>query len=241
MVDLTAGKIPEHIGVILDGNRRFAKRLMLQPWKGHEWGAKKVREFCEWCKELGIKRATFYSFSIQNFNRPKEEFDFLMDLFEKHFREIADGKNKDVIENEINIKVIGRIWMLPEKVQSAIRAAEEATKNYRKFFLNFAIAYGGQEEITDAVIKIAKQVSEGLIDPKIINEDLVRHTLYTNGQPYPDLIIRTGGERRISNFLLWQSAYSEFIFLEKAWPELTKEDFFEAIEDFQKRERRFGR
>ncbi len=241
MIDLLQGKIPEHVAVILDGNRRFAKRLMLQPWKGHEWGAKKVREFCEWCKELGIKRATFYTFSIQNFNRPKEEFNFLMDLFEKHFREIADGKNKDVIENEINVKAIGRIWMLPEKVQSAIRAAEEATKNYSKFFLNFAIAYGGQEEITDAVISIAKKVSQGLLDPKIINEDLVRHTLYTNGQPYPDLIIRTGGERRISNFLLWQSAYSEFIFLEKAWPELTKEDFFAAIEDFQKRERRFGK
>ncbi len=241
MVDLSQGKIPEHIGVILDGNRRFARRLMLQPWKGHEWGAKKVREFCEWCKELGIKRATFYSFSIQNFNRPKEEFNFLMDLFEKHFKEIAEKKNKDVIENEINIKAIGRIWMLPEKVQKAIIGAEEAKKNYNKFFLNFAIAYGGQEEITDAVLEIAKKVSAGLLKPELINEDLVRHTLYTNGQPYPDLIIRTGGERRISNFLLWQSAYSEFIFLEQAWPELTKEDFFAAIEDFQKRERRFGR
>ncbi|MFQ6020488.1 MAG: polyprenyl diphosphate synthase [Candidatus Aenigmatarchaeota archaeon] len=232
-------KVPKHIGIILDGNRRFAKRLMKQPWKGHEWGVKKVRKVLEWCKECGVKYVTLYSFSIQNFSRPKKEFDFLMKLFKKEALEILDPEH-DVHKYKIRVKAIGRIHRLPKDVQDAIRKAEKATENYDKYFLNIAVAYGGQEEITDAIIDIAKKVSKGIIDIKDINEDLVKNSLYTDGTPYPDLIIRTGGEKRLSNFLLWQSAYSELVFVDKMWPEFEKEDFKNCIKEFQERKRRFG-
>lgn len=232
--------VPVHIGIILDGNRRFAKRLMMQPWKGHEWGAKKVRELLEWCKETGVKYVTLYSLSLENLlNRPKEELKFLLGLFEREFNAITK-KTHEAHKNKVCVKVIGRINLLPKKLQSAIAAAEESTKNYKNYFLNLAIAYGGQQEITDAVLKIAKKVSSGLKSEQI-NEDLIRQNLYTNGMPYPDMIIRTGGEKRLSNFLLWQSAYSELFFIDKMWPEFTKEDFLSAIEEFKNRQRRFGK
>ena len=231
---------PLHVAIIMDGNRRLAKRLMKEPWKGHEYGAKKVYDFLGWCKELNIKYVTLYSFSIQNFSRPKEEFDFLMDLFEREFKSITDP-NHDAHKNKIRVRVMGRVWMLPERVQKAIRNAEEATKNYNDYHVNFAIAYGGQEEITDGVRDIAKKVSEGILKPEDIDEQLIRHSLYTDGTPYPDFIMRTGGEKRISNFLLWQGAYSELLFLDKMWPEIEKEDLVKAVEEFKARDRRFGR
>lgn len=235
------GKVPAHIGIILDGNRRFAKRLMLQPWKGHEWGAEKVRELLRWCKGTGVKYLTLYSLSIQNYiSRPKEEMKYLLGIFEKEFNEIAK-KSHEAHENKVRVKVIGRTNILPRSLQSAIAKAEESTKNYKNYFLNLAIAYGGQEEITDAIIGIAKKVSAGTIKPEQINEDLIRHSLYTNGAPYPDMIIRTGGEKRLSNFLLWQSAYSELFFVDKMWPDFTKDDFLSAIEEFKQRQRRFGK
>ncbi len=230
---------PQHIGIIMDGNRRLAKRLMKEPWKGHDLGAKKVHEFLGWCKELNIRYVTLYSFSIQNFSRPKEEFNFLMDLFEKEFSDIKNPDH-DAHKNKIRVRVLGRVWMLPERVQKAIREAEEATKNYNDYHVNFAIAYGGQEEITDGVRDIAKKISEGVLKPEEIDEQLVRHSLYTDGTPYPDLIIRTGKEFRLSNFLLWQSAYAELKFVESYWPEFTKDDFVKIIEEFKNRERRFG-
>jgi len=234
-------KNPVHIGIILDGNRRFAKRLMLEPWKGHEWGAEKVKELLNWCKGTSVKYLTLYSLSAQNiFSRPKMEMDFLFKIFEKEFAEIAK-KTHDAHKNRVRVKVIGRLNLLPKSLQSAIKKAEESTKNYKDYFLNLAIAYGGQEEITDAIIGIAKKVSAGAIEPRQINEDLIRHSLYTNGTPYPDMIIRTGGEKRLSNFLLWQSAYSELFFVDKMWPEFTKENFLSAIEEFKQRQRRFGK
>ncbi|MCD6476652.1 MAG: di-trans,poly-cis-decaprenylcistransferase [Candidatus Aenigmarchaeota archaeon] len=230
----------KHIGVIMDGNRRLAKRLMKNPWKGHEYGANKVKDFLKWCHELGIKCITLYAFSIQNFNRPKREFNYLMKLFEREFLDICN-KNHEAHKYKVRIKALGRINLLPKKVQMAIKKAEQATKNYNKFLLNFAIAYGGQEEIVDAIKKIALKVKKGLIKPASINESLVKKSLYTNGQPYPDLIIRTGGEKRVSNFMLWQGAYSELYFIDKMWPEITKRDFMKAIKDFEKRQRRFGK
>ncbi len=228
------------MAVILDGNRRLAKRLMKRPWKGHEWGSRKVTDFLRWCRDLGIKYATLYSFSIQNFARPKKEFNFLMKLFKKEALAVLDKKH-DAHKYKVRIRAIGRIHLLPKDVQEAIRKAEEATKNYKNYFVNIAVAYGGQEEITDAVKEIAKNVSGGLIGPENVNEELIRHSLYTDGTPYPDLIIRTGGEQRISNFLLWQGAYSELAFVKKMWPEFTKRDFVKVLEDYQNRERRFGR
>ncbi len=234
-------KVPAHIGIILDGNRRFAKRLMLEPWKGHEWGAKKVKELLRWCDGTGVKYLTLYSLSEENIkSRPKTELEFLLKIFEKEFIAITK-KEHDVHKNKVRVKVIGRTNILPKSLREAIAKAEESTKNYRDYFLNLAIAYGGQQEITDGVIKIAKDVSSGIIKPEQINEDLIRHSLYTNGAPYPDMIIRTGGEKRLSNFLLWQSAYSELFFIDKMWPEFSKDDFLSIIEEFKQRQRRFGK
>jgi tritrans,polycis-undecaprenyl-diphosphate synthase [geranylgeranyl-diphosphate specific] len=233
------GPVPAHIAVVLDGNRRFASRLMKTPWMGHVWGARKVREFLGWCRDAGVRHATLYAFSVQNFARPRKEFDYLMKLFEKEFRAIADPKH-DAHKYGVRVRFLGRIHLLPAAVRAAIRAAEKATARYSNYFVNIAVAYGGQEEITDAMRDVAEKVRSGKLDPSDINENTIRHSLYTNGAPYPDMILRTGGEHRLSNFLLWQGAYSELVFIKKTWPELTKRDFVNAIKDFQSRERRFG-
>lgn len=237
--DILAGRIPSHIAVILDGNRRFAKKLMKAPWMGHAWGARKVRDFLGWCRDLGIRYATLYAFSIQNFNRPKKEFDYLMRLFEKEFNAIADPKH-DAHKYGVRVRFLGRVSMLPAAVQAAIRTAEKATARYTNYFVDIAVAYGGQEEITDAVRGLAMKVANGTLKPVAINEEMIRHSLYTDGTPYPEMILRTGGERRLSNFLLWQSAYSELVFVDRTWPDLKKSDFVSAVRDFQSRERRFG-
>lgn len=231
---------PQHLGVILDGNRRLARRLMKQPWKGHEWGAEKVKEFLEWCRELGIKYVTMYSLSVQNiFNRPKRELDYIFKIFKREALALLEPDH-DVHKYGIRVKAIGRLYLLPKDLQVLLRKVEKATEKYKNYFLNIAVAYGGQEEITDAVKNIAKNIFKGILKPAQINEELIRHSLYTDGTPYPDLIIRTGGERRLSNFLIWQSAYSELFFSNKMWPEFSKTDFLEVIRDFQSRERRFG-
>ncbi len=223
----------------MDGNRRFAKRLLKKPWEGHEWGAKKISNVMRWCKEFGIKYVTLYALSVQNFGRPKKEFNFLMNLFEREFLAICKP-NHDAHKYNVRVKTMGRVYLLPKNVQEAIRKAEKATENYRNYFLNIAIAYGGQEEITDAMKKIAKGVSNGSLKLEEVNENLIRANLYTDGMPYPDLVIRTGGEMRLSNFLLWQSAYSELFFCKKMWPEFEKEDFISIIKQFQNRHRTFG-
>ena len=232
--------VPQHLGVILDGNRRLAKRLVKLPWKGHDWGAKKVTEFLSWCRELGIQYVTLYSLSIQNiFNRPKNELDYIFKIFKREALELLKPDH-DVHKYGIRVRAIGRLHLLPKELQVLLRKVEKITEKYKNYFLNVAVAYGGQEEITDAVKDLARKISKGILKPSQINENLIRHSLYTNGTPYPDLIIRTGGERRLSNFLLWQSAYSELYFIDKMWPELSKRDFLKAIKDFQDRERRFG-
>src|SRR3989304_1590299 len=169
------------IGVILDGNRRFAKRLMEQPWKGHEWGAEKVKEVLEWCRELGIKYVTIYSLSVQNIlNRPKHELNYIYKIFKKELSELLKPDN-DVHKYRIRVRAIGRINLLPKDLQNLLKRVENATKNYENHFLNIAVAYGGQEEITDAVREIARKISKGILKPHEINEQLVRHSLYTNG------------------------------------------------------------
>ncbi len=228
---------PKHVGVILDGNRRFAKRLMKRPWEGHTLGFEKVKKLIQWCSKLGIKELTLYCFSMQNFNRPKEEFDYLMDQFEKAFKEV--GRRKDAWQKGIRVRAIGRTHLLPEKVQKAIRDAEENTRDCRDYTLNIAIAYGGREEIIDAVKRIGREIEEGKISDDDVDEQLIRSHLYTPDEP--DLIIRTGGEKRTSNFLMWQSSYAEWIFIEKMWPEFEEEDFLECIENYRQRERRFGK
>ncbi|MBW6451774.1 MAG: di-trans,poly-cis-decaprenylcistransferase [DPANN group archaeon] len=231
--------VPKHIGIIMDGNRRFAKKLMKEPWKGHEWGAKKVETVLDWARELDIKTITLYSFSIENIDRPKDEFDMLMNIFEKNFKRIKI--HPKIHEYQVKINVIGRIELLPQKVQDAIAEAIESTKNYSNHTINFAIAYGGRQEIIDTTKNIAELVKAGKIKPEDIDDKLFSKYLYLTGYPDPELIIRTSGERRLSGFLLWQSAYSELYFSEKLWPEFQKEDFIDAIESFKTRQRRFGK
>jgi tritrans,polycis-undecaprenyl-diphosphate synthase [geranylgeranyl-diphosphate specific] len=228
--------VPKHVGIILDGNRRFAKRLMLKPWKGHEWGAEKVEKVLEWGNELGVRELTLYTLSLENFNRPKTEFNYLMDLFKKEFKRLS--KDPQLQEKEIRINFIGRLWMLDEELQQILKGISNKTKNNSKFTVNFAIAYGGRQEVVDATIKIAEQVKSGELDISKINEEIFLNNLWSSSEP--DLIIRTGGETRTSNFLNFQAAYSEWIFLEKSWPEFEKEDFISAINEYDTRSIRKG-
>lgn len=229
-------KIPRHIGIILDGNRRFAKKLMLKPWKGHEWGAKKVENLLDWCKELNVEEVTLYVFSLENFNRPKSEFNYLMDLFIDEFTRFENDKR--IIDNELKVRFIGRTWMFPKQLQEIMNRIMDKTRDNKKFSVNFAMAYSGRAEIIDAVKKLSNDIKEGKISIDSLNEEIFNKNLYLESEP--DLIIRTGGEKRMSGFLLWQGSYAEFIFFDKMWPEFEKEDLVTAIAEFNKRERRFG-
>lgn len=221
-----------HVGIILDGNRRFAKRLMKQPWKGHEYGAEKVEKLFDWCKELNIGELTIYCFSLENFKRPKKEFDYLMDLFKKEFGKLK--KDSRIEKNKIKIRFIGKTELFNEKIQKLIRDIEENTKSHRDYTINFAFGYGGRQEIISAVNKIIVEKKTS----KITEQDFEKY-LWLKHEP--DLVIRTGGEKRTSNFLPWQSTYSEWIFLNKMWPEFTKEDLENCIKEFHERKRRFGK
>ncbi len=228
--------VPKHVGIILDGNRRFAKRLMLKPWKGHEWGAEKVEKVLNWASELGISELTLYSLSLENFDRPKTEFDYLINLFKKEFSRLSN--DPQLQEKGIRVNFLGRLWMLDEELQEIFNELSEKTKNNSNFIVNFAIAYGGRQEVVDATIKLAEKVKSGELNISKINEETFSKHLWTSAEP--DLIIRTGGETRTSNFLNFQAAYSEWIFLEKRWPEFEKEDFIYAIEEYRCREIRKG-
>ncbi len=229
--------VPKHIGIILDGNRRFAKRLMMKPWKGHEWGAKKIEKLFEWCKEIGIDELTLYTFSMQNFNRPKEEFDMLMKIFRETF---SDKRLRENIRKyDLKVNFIGRIHLFPKDVYDAMLDLMEFTRDHKSYKVNFAMAYGGQEEIIDATRKIAEKIKSGDLSPEQINKEIFEDNLYMKDQPA--FIIRTGGDHRTSNFLIWQSWYSEWFFLQKTWPEFEKEDLLQCISQFNKRERRFGK
>lgn len=229
--------VPKHIGIILDGNRRFAKKLMLKPWKGHEWGAGKVEKLLDWTRELDIKELTLYAFSAQNFNRPKKEFDYLMDIFHDEFERLI--KDERLMRDKIRINIIGRIWMFPKKVHMKMNEVMEKTKKNDDYIVNIAMGYGGREEVMDATIKIAKKIKSGELKVEDLNEEVFSKNLYFDSEP--DLIIRTGGDKRTSNFLLWQSSYSEWFFLEKTWPEFEKEDLVKVIDEFNSRDRRFGK
>jgi len=233
-------KKPEHIGVILDGNRRWASARDMIPWEGHREGAEKVKKFLEWCTDLGIKTVTLYGLSTENFQRSKREVEELMKLYEENLKEIL---RSDVIhKNKVHVKVIGRISLLPDRLQQLIREVEEATRGYDRFYLNIALAYGGRAEIVDAARKIASKVKSGELNPEEIDEAVFEKNLYTSYLPQqdPDLIIRTSGESRLSGFLLWQSAYSELFFVDVYWPEFREIDLERAIRSFQQRHRRFG-
>jgi len=227
-------KIPIHLGIIIDGNRRWAKEKGLPAFEGHRRGLDNVQKVGEWCRKKGVKILTIFAFSTENWNRVKREVNYLMRLFAL----ALNGKYiKELQEKNIKLQVIGQKERLPKFLQTKIKKAEELTKNNKEGILNLAISYGGRPEIVQAVKNIIKKK----ISPDKITENLINQNLWTTGLPYPDLIIRTGGEQRLSNFLTWQSAYSELYFTKKYWPEFTEKDLDKALLDFSRRQRRFGR
>jgi len=235
---INSREIPDHVGLILDGNRRWAKDMGLSINDGHKYGFEKLKEVLKWCWELGIHTVTVYALSTENFNRSDQEMNELLRLAEKGFKDVLDSK--DVVDNEVKIIALGRLDLLSESLRSTISEVTEKTKDYGKNKLNVAIAYGGRAEIIDATKKIIESVTSGALRKDEINEGTFSKYLYTAGQKDPDLIIRTSGEERLSGFLLWQSAYSEFYFLDVYWPELRRIDFLRAIRTYQRRKRRFG-
>jgi undecaprenyl diphosphate synthase len=224
-------KIPKHIAIIMDGNGRWASERNLPRIIGHKVGSESVREIIRVCLELGIEYLTLYSFSTENWQRPKEEIEGLMELLKFLLKNEVDELNR----NGVSIKAIGRLDHLPNDVKIELFKAIEKTKNNNKLKLYLALSYGGRQEILDAVNKIINSKLE------FVDEGTFRNFLYDPNLPDPDLLIRTSGEYRISNFLLWQISYSEFYFTKTLWPEFRREEFIKAIEDYSKRKRKFGK
>ena len=223
----------------MDGNRRFAKSLDLAPEAGHIFGRDKIEEVLEWCFDLDIKVLTIYAFSTENFNRNDNEVKTLMNLCKQELERAS--KDSRIHKNKVKVNVIGYLESLPEDIKQSAYDIMDATKDYDGHFFNIAVAYGGREEIIQAIQKIADDVKKGDLELQNISESTVSSYLYTNGIPDPDLILRTSGEERISNFLLWQLAYSELYFSDVYWPAFQKRDFLKAIQTYQQRKRRFGK
>jgi len=230
--------VPNHLAVIMDGNRRYAESVGILPFEGHAMGRGTLENLSNWCRNLDIKFLTVYAFSLENFNRDKNELESLMDLFEESFRNAAD--DPQIHKNKVRIRSIGHRELLPERVVKAIEYAENKTKDYDLYNYTLAVAYGGRQEIVRSMTKIAEKIEKGKLNSSDINADLISDNLYTSNLPDPDLILRTSGEERISNFLLWQLAYSELYFADVFWPEMRKIDFLRAIRSFQQRQRRLG-
>ncbi|MBR9700037.1 di-trans,poly-cis-decaprenylcistransferase [Candidatus Woesearchaeota archaeon] len=217
-----------HVGIILDGNRRYAEREKMKPWMGHHYGARNLSELIRKCKHLPISQLTLYCFSMENFDRSAKEKKELFKLIRKHFAKLEDSPRI----NDIRLNFIGRLELFPKDMQELMRRLMRKTKKHTHYTVTFAMGYGGRQEIVDSVKKIIKKKIK-----KIDEETIAKH-LYM--QDEPDLIIRPGGEKRTSNFLMWQSAYSEWIFIPKLWPEFSERDMERALEMYRKRKRRFG-
>jgi len=236
MVEL---QLPRHVGIICDGNRRFAKTLGKELAKGHEYGADKIEEVLDWCREVGVKALTLWLFSTENFNRSPEELDTLFKLAVKTAHKFADDERTHT--HKIKLGVVGDVSKFPDSVKDALDYALEKTKDYDNFHLNVAVGYGGKHEIVTAVRKIAQLVKEDKLNPDDITKELFETYLYSANLPDVDLVIRTSGEKRTSGFLIWKTDYSEYYFTEKYWPEFEKEDFLKALVDYSERKRRFGK
>lgn len=229
--------IPHHVAIIMDGNGRWAEKKNLPRIRGHEVGGERVEEIIRIAPDYGVRYLTLYAFSKENWQRPPKEVSFLMELLSHYL----DHKLKKMMENNVRFNAIGRLTDLPESIQKKIAYWMRETKNNTKLLTTFAFSYSSRLEITEACRKIAFEAAQGKLKPESINEKTVNDHLYTAGLPDPDLLIRTSGEMRISNFLLWQISYTELYVTEKYWPEFTEEEFAKALEAYQKRERRFGR
>jgi tritrans,polycis-undecaprenyl-diphosphate synthase [geranylgeranyl-diphosphate specific] len=236
--EVKSSPTPHHVAIIMDGNRRFALELGLDAERGHLEGKNKLEEVLGWCLELDIKILTVYAFSTENFARSSDEVKALMALFEKSFREVGDDER--VHKHKIRVRVLGQRAVIPESVMKAIEYAEERTRSYTNYSFNVCMAYGGREEILSALRAVASKVKEGALAIEDIDEHVFTKHLYTADLPDPDLVLRTSGEERISNFLLWQLAYSELYFADVYWPGMRKIDFLRAIRSYQQRKRRHG-
>ncbi|SHK65370.1 isoprenyl transferase [Desulforamulus aeronauticus] len=229
-------KLPNHIAIIMDGNGRWAQRRGLPRSLGHRAGVESLRNVVKLCSELGVKVLTCYAFSTENWKRPEDEVSYLMDLLVEYLRKEVD----ELHSQQVKINAIGRLEELPHQAQEALKAAFRKTANNTGLVLNLALNYGGRSEITDAVLHIAKALDDKQLEIKDINEKLIQQYLYTSGMPDPELLIRPSGDARISNFLLWQLAYTEFWLTPVMWPDFKRNHLLQAILDFQRRERRFG-
>ena len=233
--------MPNHVAIILDGNRRWAKRNLTIQEKGHFKGADAVENLLDWCEEFDIRIITLYVLSSENLERKNEELDYLYDLIHQRLEKLYSDPR--IHKNKMRVKAIGTIELLPESIKDVLKRLDSVTKDYDNHFLNIAIAYGGQNELVDAVKKIGTKIKTGELNAEEINKEVIESNLYTSHLPQssPDMILRTSGEKRMSGFLLWQSAYSELVFLDIFWPEFRKIDLMRAIRTFQKRKRRIGK
>ncbi|MDP6234963.1 MAG: polyprenyl diphosphate synthase [Candidatus Poseidoniaceae archaeon] len=228
----------QHLAIIMDGNRRFAWKSNIATGIGHRIGKEKLEKVLDWTLEIGIPWLTVYALSTENLNRPENELKVLFNLYNEGLREIADDPR--IHDNQVRVQIIGRRELLPKLVNDAIDYAEKKTADYDKFVFTVCLAYGSREEMIDAIRSLASEHASGELKLEDIDQKAVSQRLYTGDMPDPDLVIRTSGEERISNFLLWQMAYSELYFSDVFWPSFQKKDLFKAIRTFQERRRRFG-
>lgn len=235
-MELNKENLPVHIAIIMDGNRRWAKEKDLETKQGHKEGAENLKRIAKYANEIGIKYLTVYAFSTENWKRTEEEVGALMFLLKWYLDDLLNSSDLD----NVKINVLGDITRLDPGIQKLILKLEDKTKDYTGLKLNIAFNYGGRDEITRAVKSIATSVKNNEISVEDINEDLISNNIYTAGMPDPDLLIRPGGEKRISNFLPWQLSYTEFIFTDKYWPDFNRDDLDEAILEFERRNRKFG-
>ena len=228
--------LPKHVAIIMDGNGRWAKQRGLPRIEGHRQGAESARTIIRASGELGIKYLTLYAFSVENWNRPKDEVDALM----KYLMHYLKTETPELNKNNVRLEVIGQIWRLPENVQEHLRKSIQTLSKNNGLTLIMALSYGSRTEIVDAVRRIAEETKKGKLEPADINESVISQHLWTRNFPDPDLLIRTSGEMRVSNFLLWQISYSELVITPTLWPDFRKPQLFEALEEYARRHRRFG-
>ena len=235
-LELDTTKLPAHVAIIMDGNGRWAKKRLLNRVNGHERGSETVRTIVRTCRQIGISYLTLYAFSTENWQRPKVEIEALMALLKKFLQ----SERKEMVENNIRLRAIGQINRLPNKVREELDRTMAATSELTGMNLILALSYGGRAEIIRMVRDVAEKIKDGMVDPEAVNEELISEHLYTRDIPDPDLLIRTSGEMRISNFLLWQIAYTELFVTNTLWPDFNKEEFLQILKDFAARVRRFG-
>ncbi|MEE9609734.1 MAG: isoprenyl transferase [Desulfatiglandales bacterium] len=236
MPNIDPENLPKHVAIIMDGNGRWARKKALNRIRGHEEGAESVRNIVRTSREIGIPWLTLYAFSEENWKRPKHEIQALMNLLKRFLK----GELNEMMENDIQFRTIGKTTKLPKDVQKVLKKTIEETAQNSAMVLTLALSYGGRQEIFDTIRKIAKRIESGDMTSEDITEQVISNFLYTAGMPDPDLLIRTSGEYRISNFLLWQIAYTEIYITPTLWPDFRKDEYLRTVEEYQRRERRYG-